>query len=95
MSFSETLHRVRPVKARLAMTLVGLGAAAAISGHPDLVLPLCGVALVWVAALVGSSLTRRAVDERDPGRMLVWDALLVGVVVLGLIGVVMITAPWS
>lgn len=46
-----------------------------------------GALLISASVLTGSSLTRRAADEKDPRKLLFFDFLLVLVVVLGLGGV--------
>lgn len=72
----------------VAVAAGGLG-----MGYPAVAFLASGVMVVWVAVLLGSSLTRRLGVERDPGRQLLWNLLLAGVVVLALVGVGLMAAP--
>jgi len=59
---------------------------AAVLGHPAIAEVVGGGVIVFVAFLLGGSLTRRVAIETDPRRELLWNVLLVLVIVLALVG---------
>jgi hypothetical protein len=73
----------------LEVTTAGLAATfvALISGHPAVAAVFGGALIISIAILAGMVLARRVVGEDDPGRVLLFDFLLVLVVVIGLVGV--------
>jgi hypothetical protein len=73
----------------LEVTTAGLAAAlvALVSGHPAVAEVVGGTLIILIAILAGMDLARRVEREHDPGRVLLFDLLLVLVVVVGLVGV--------
>lgn len=60
---------------------------AAVLGYTAIAEVVGGGVIIFVAFLLGRSVTRRVAVEIDPGRELVWNVLLALVVVLALVGV--------
>ncbi|MGA9597888.1 MAG: hypothetical protein WBV06_17160 [Acidimicrobiia bacterium] len=81
----------RPLATVLILALVAV--LAMLLGHFALALVLGGALLIGLAAWFGDPLVARVTSEHDAGRVLVWDLLLVGVVLLALIGIGMMAAP--
>ena len=71
------------------MITAGLGATlvAVVSGHPAVAEVVGGALIISIAVLAGLLLASRVVGEDDPGRVLLFDFLMVLVVVIGLVGV--------
>jgi len=92
---APTSHRAGRGILDAAVLAIVVAVAGLMLGHPAMTLVASGILVVWVAILLGSSLTRRLVVERDPGRELFWNLLLVGVVLLALVGVGLMSAPLS
>jgi hypothetical protein len=70
-----------------------VGLVAAVLGRPSVTLVTSGAFVLWLAARFGSMVVPHIVAEGDPDRELLWNLLLTGVVVLGLIGVGLMAAP--
>jgi hypothetical protein len=62
-------------------------ALAALLGHPGFAEVLAGGLIVYLSVHFGRLLNLQLAVERDPGRQLGLDLLLVLIVVLGLVGV--------
>lgn len=66
---------------------------AAVLGYNEVADVVGGGVLIVLAFLLGRPVTRRLAVEKDPGRELAWDLLLVVLIVVALVGVgVMATA---
>lgn len=71
-----------------------LGVVGALFGRPSVAFLASGILSLGIAIVFGSRLVRRVAAEQDPTRELWGDLLLVGVIVLGLIGVGLMAAPF-
>jgi hypothetical protein len=80
----------RPLVTVLILALIAVFAM--LLGHVAVALVLGGALLIWLAASLGDPLVARVNSEHDAGRVLVWDLLLVGVVLLALVGIGMMAA---
>ncbi|HEY5890185.1 MAG TPA: hypothetical protein VIW94_05755 [Acidimicrobiia bacterium] len=87
-------HQRRPFAVGSVAVLGGIAAAAAAVGHPDITMFLSGASLAWLAAKFSATLARRVVAEQDPNLELLWDFLLVVLIVVGLVGVGLMSAPY-
>lgn len=88
---TESRRRIFP---DVAVILVAVTMLTLATGHPSQAEMIGGAVIVWTAVVVGWSVAHKVVAERDPGRELLWDLLLVAVVLFGLVGVgVMALAP--
>ena len=61
-----------------------------VAGHPAVAELIGGFVVLVVAMLLGMNLAARAVAELDPGRRLILDLLIVGVILLALVGMAVI-----
>lgn len=60
--------------------------SALMAGSPALAETAGGLLLVWLSIVAGADVTSRVIAERDAGRELIWDLLLVFIVLAGLVG---------
>lgn len=60
---------------------------AAVLGYNEVADVVGGGVLIVLAFLLGRPVTRRLAVEKDPGRELAWDLLLVVLIVVALVGV--------
>jgi hypothetical protein len=60
---------------------------ALLAGRPALAETAGGVLLVGLSITAGASVSSRVITDRDTGRELIWDLLLVLIILAGLVGV--------
>jgi hypothetical protein len=65
----------------------------ALLGETEMAEEIAGVAAIWASFRLGRPVTIRLALETDPTRILILNAMLVGVVLLALVGVGLIAAP--
>lgn len=77
-------------KALRTTVTIGVGVlvvlSAGLAGSPALAETVGGLLLVWLSVVAGADVTGRVIAERDAGRELIWDLLLVFIVLAGLVG---------
>lgn len=89
MAFGEPMRTRRRWRIifDVATTSVAITVVALVTGHPGVAEVTGGSMIVGSAILLGWPATARAVTQRKPGRVLLWDLVLVAAVLLALVGV--------
>jgi hypothetical protein len=79
------------IRTRRRATTFGLGAlvvvGALLIGSIGFAETVGGALLIWLSIMAGAEVTRRVVADRETGKELIWDLVLVLIVLAGLIGV--------
>jgi hypothetical protein len=65
----------------------------AVLGGTEIAEEIAGVAAIWASLKLGRPVTIRLAFETDPNRILILNAMLIGVVLLALVGVGLIALP--
>ncbi|HEX9848584.1 MAG TPA: hypothetical protein VGB33_09215 [Acidimicrobiia bacterium] len=77
----------RRIVSGVATILGAITVVALVTGHPGVAQVIGGSTIVGSAIVLGWAATARVVAQGRPGRVLLWDLVLVALVLLGLVGV--------